>query len=96
VELQSPDPAGLAERWSKIAGIPVRKDARGRLEVPLDNASVRFVGAIDGRGEGLSGIDMVVADRSRLNSAAERRGRSISADHLTICGTRFYLVAPNG
>jgi len=96
VELQSPDPAGLAERWSKIAGVPVRKDARGRIEMPLDNASVRFVEATDGRGEGLSGIDMVVADRATLNSAAERRGVKISGDQLTICGTRFYLVSPNG
>jgi hypothetical protein len=34
---------------------------------------------------------MVVADRGKLNSAAERRGRKISGDQLTICGTRFYL-----
>ena len=86
--------AGLAERWSKIAGVPLRKDARRRLEMPLDNASVRFVAATDGRGEGLSGIDMVVADRARLNSAAEKRGHKISNDQLTICGTRFYLVSP--
>ena len=92
VELQSPDPAGLAERWSKIAGSTVRKDARGRLEMPLDNASVRFVEATDGRGEGLSGIELVVADRARLNSAAEKRGLRITGDQLTICGTRFYLV----
>jgi hypothetical protein len=92
VELQSPDPAGLAERWSKIAGSTVRKDARGRHEMPLDNASVRFVEATDGRGEGLSGIDIVVDDRARLNSAAEKRGLTISGDQLTICGTRFYLV----
>ena len=78
----------------EIAGVPVRKDARGRLEMPLDNASVRFVEAVDGHGEGLSGIDMVVADRARLNSAAEKRGHKISDNHLTICGTRFYLVSP--
>jgi hypothetical protein len=94
VELQSPDPAGLAERWSKIAGVPVRKDSRDRLEIPLDNASIRFVEASDGRGEGLGGIDMVVADRAKLNSAAERRGYKISGDRLSICGTRFYLVSP--
>ena len=94
VELQSPDPAGLADRWAKIAGVPLRKDARGRLAMPLDNASVRFVEATDGRGEGLSGIDMVVADRVRLNAAAEKRGHKISDDLLTICGTRFYLVSP--
>jgi hypothetical protein len=93
VELQSADPAGLAERWSKIAGVNVRDDTRGRLEMRLDNASVRFVEANDGRGEGLSGIDMIVADRARLNSAAERRGLHISGDQLTICGTRFYLVS---
>ena len=92
VELQSPDPGGLAERWSKIAGSTVRKDARGRLEMPLDNASVRFVEAMDGRGEGLSGIDLAVADRAGLNSAAAKRGLTISGDQLTICGTRFYLV----
>ncbi|HYK64751.1 MAG TPA: VOC family protein [Patescibacteria group bacterium] len=96
VELQSPDPQGLAERWSQIAGVPIRKDSRGRLEMPLDNASVRFVEATDNRGEGLSGVDLVVADRARLNSAAEKRGLKISDDHLTICGTRFYLIAPNG
>jgi hypothetical protein len=95
VELQSPDPAGLAERWSSIAGVPIRKDVRGRLEMRLDNASVRFVEATDGRGEGLSGIDIVVADRVRLNSAAERRGYKTTDDQLTICGTRFYLNSPN-
>src|ERR1700728_4580642 len=86
VELQSPDPAGLAERWSKIADAPIRKDSRGRLELPLDNASIRFVEATDGRGEGLSGIDMVVADRAKLNAAAEQRGYKTTGDQLTICG----------
>ena len=51
--------------------------------------------ATDGRGEGLSGIDLVVADRARLNSAAARRGYDVSGDQLTICGTRFYLDSPN-
>ena len=53
VELQSPDPRGLAERWGSIAEIPLREDKRGRLEMPLDNASVRCVEARDGRPEGL-------------------------------------------
>jgi hypothetical protein len=92
VELQSADPRGLAERWSGIAEVPLRKDARGRLEMPLENASVRFVEAADGRGEGLGGIDIVVNDRQRLLQAAERRGRRVSDDQVMICGTRFYLV----
>jgi hypothetical protein len=92
VELQSADPRGLAERWSSIAELPLRKDARGRLEMPLENASVRFVEASDGRGEGLGGIDIIVNDRKRLMEAANRRGLRVSDDQVTICGTRFYLV----
>jgi len=92
VEMQSADPRGLAERWAKIAELPLRNDARGRLELPLDNASIRFVEATDGRGEGLGGIDVVVADRKRLLEAAERRGRLVNHNQVDICGTRFYLV----
>jgi len=92
VELQSVDPRGLAERWSSIVETPLRRDERGRFELPLDNAVVRFVEARDGRGEGLSGIDIVTSDREHVIAAAERRGCRIADDHLTICGTRFYLV----
>ena len=92
VELQSDDPRGLAERWSSIAETPLRKDSRGRFEMPLENASVRFVEATDGRGEGLGGIDILINDRQRLLQAAERRGRRVSDDQVMICGTRFYLV----
>jgi hypothetical protein len=92
VELQSADPRGLAERWSKIAELPLRNDARGRLEMALDNATVRFVEDLDGRGEGLGGIDVVVADRQRLLDAAERRGLRVANDEVVLCGTRFYLV----
>jgi hypothetical protein len=90
-ELQSADPRGLAERWSSIAEIPLRTDSRGRIEMPLDNASVRFVEAADGRGEGLGGIDIVVADRKRLLATAESRGCRAGDDQVVICGTRFYL-----
>jgi hypothetical protein len=91
VELQSADPRGLAERWSSIAELPLRSDSRGRIEMPLDNASVRFVEAADGRGEGLSGIDIVVANRKRLLATAESRGCRAGYDQVVICGTRFYL-----
>jgi hypothetical protein len=92
VEMQSADPRGLAERWSGIAEIPLREDARGRLEMPLGKASVRFVEAADGRGEGLGGIDIVATDRKRLVEAAGRRGYRVADDQVMICGTRFYLI----
>jgi hypothetical protein len=92
VELQSADARGLAERWSSIAETPLRKDSRGHSEMPLKNASIRFVEANDGRGEGLGGVDILVKDRERLLQAAERRGRRVADDQVMICGTRFYLV----
>ena len=92
VELQSADPRGLAGRWSAIVETPLRQDGRGRFELPLDNASVRFVEARDNRGEGLGGIDIVTSDRKHVIAAAERRGYCIAEDQVVICGTRFYLV----
>ena len=91
VEMQSADPRGLAERWSSIAELPLRKDSRGRLEISLENASVRFVETTDGRGEGLGGVDIVVHDRSRLLTAAAARERKVSDDQVMICGVRFNL-----
>jgi hypothetical protein len=89
--LQAADPKGLAERWSSIAEIPLRKDAEGRLEMPLANASVRFVEAVDGRGEGLGAIDIVVADRERVEEAAAQRGKKINDSQIAIGGVRFNL-----
>ncbi|MGH7913560.1 MAG: VOC family protein [Candidatus Binataceae bacterium] len=91
VELQSANPRRLAERWSSIAELPLREDSQGRLEMPLENASVRFVKAADGRGDGLGGIDIAVHDRARVLAAAARRGCQAGEDQLMICGVRFNL-----
>ena len=91
-ELQSDDPARLAERWSAIAGIGLRKDASGLPEMPLNNAVIRFVQATDGRGEGLGGIDIKAADKMRLLKAADERGLKVSERQVMICGLRFNLV----
>ncbi len=48
VEMQSPDPQGLAEHWGKITGIAVSKGSGGEPELKLPNANFRFVkGASD-------------------------------------------------
>ena len=92
VELQSAEPQALAERWSSIAEIPLQQDTQGRTIMPLENANVRFVEMTDGRGEGLSGIDVTVADRGWLLRVAEERGCRVSDDQVMICGVRFDLV----
>ena len=91
-EIQTPDPADLATRWGQIVELPVEANAEGHQSLRLDNAGIRFVKDSDGRGEGLGGVDLVVADRPRLLAAAERRGRRISDDLVHICGVRFRLA----
>ncbi|HKA54548.1 MAG TPA: VOC family protein [Candidatus Binatia bacterium] len=91
-EIQTSDPADLAARWGQIVELPAKADAEGRASLRLDNAGIRFVKDADGRGEGLGGVDLVVADRPRLLAAAERRGHRISDDLVQVCGVRFRLV----
>ncbi len=61
IELQSLDPDDVAQRWSALLDRPVDD---GLLK--LDDADLRFVPAIDGRGDGLSAIDFRARDRSRV------------------------------
>lgn len=90
VELQSNDPVTLAELWGKVAGLPVAREG-AELSMQLNNATIRFVEAEDGRGPGLGGLDIAVKNRDHILSAALERGCYVSDDRVDICGTRFYL-----
>lgn len=89
VELQGPDPVALAELWSKVLGIPLND---GELSLSLNNVSIRFVSAEDGRGPGLGGLDIAVADRAHVLRRAKTRGCYVNDDRVDICGTRFNLI----
>jgi hypothetical protein len=90
VELQDPDPHGLADLWSRVMGLPVAS-VDGEPCLQLENARIRFVPDRDGRGPGLRGVDLVVADRARVREAAKRHGALVSDDVVLLCGTRFNL-----
>lgn len=91
VELQDPDPVGLAELWGNVAGLPVSRDG-ATLHMALNNVDIRFVEATDGRGAGLGGLDLKVADRDRILAAARERGAYVSDERVDVCGIRFHLV----
>ena len=90
VELQGPDPVELADRWGKVAGLPIERDGN-RLSMQLNNATIQFVEATDGRGAGLGGLFIKVADRARILERAKVRNCYVSENQVNICGTRFYL-----
>ncbi|MEQ8689609.1 MAG: VOC family protein [Pseudomonadales bacterium] len=90
VELQGPDPVELAELWGKVAGLPVARDGEV-LNMQLNNATLRFVEATDGRGPGLGGVDLAVADRAAILAEADKRGAYVDDHQVDICGVRWYL-----
>ncbi len=90
-ELQSDDPERLAAKWSEI----LRKRARpidGAFRIDVDNAGLRFVPAVDGRGEGLSGIDLRVTEAARARDVARGRGLAVAGGSVLIGGVRFNLT----
>jgi hypothetical protein len=91
-EIQSPDPAGLASRWSQIVEIPVTRDQQGNPAIRLENATLRFVKDEDGRGEGLGGLDLVATDPKAMFANAERHGKRQSDDTVMISGMRLHAV----
>ena len=60
-----------------VATAPVEMRA-GQRVIALDDATLRFTEAADGRGEGLGGLDLACADPGR-------------AGLVQICGIRFRL-----
>jgi hypothetical protein len=91
-EIQSEDPAGLADLWARILGLPVTECGPGVPRIQLQNGTLRFVPSVDGRGPGVGGFDLRVADRARLLATAEERGCEHTEDQVVLCGTRINLV----
>jgi len=89
VEMQSPDPDGLAEHWGRILDLSPHK-VEGQAELALPNARFRFV---SGEAEIMSGLTFRVADRARVCDAARARGYAVADDSFLLGGVNFYFTA---
>ncbi len=67
VEVQAADPAAMAGRWSEVLGIPNQG-----TKLPLDEGEVRFVEALDGRGEGVGGLELAASRNARFELGGVR------------------------
>jgi hypothetical protein len=90
VEMQSPDPQGLAEHWGRIVGIPVSKNQSGEPELKLPNCSFRFA---NGSSEIMSGLTFRVGDVTAVSDAAKAKGYAVSGDSFLLGGVTFHLAA---
>lgn len=90
VHLQSDDPGALARRWAAVIGQPI--DQRdGVPEVALANACIRFIQATDGRGDGLSAIELRCNNPQSIRDRARQTGCVTDDDNIVICGTQIIL-----
>ncbi len=90
VEMQSPDPQGLAEHWGKLLELPVSKSASGEPELKLPNCSFVFV---KGPSDIMSGLTFRVADVASVRDAARVKGCAMSGDSFLLGGVTFKLAA---
>jgi hypothetical protein len=87
VEMQSPDPRGLAEHWGRIIGVATSSDSEAELKLP--NCSFRFV---KGPAEIMSGLEFRVANVAAVCDAARARGYAVLDKSFTLSGVNFRLV----
>jgi hypothetical protein len=90
VEMQSPDPAELAEHWGKIIGVGATQSADGAAALKLPNATFRFVKGAD---EIMSGLEFRVSDVAKVDDAARARGYAVSDNEFFIGGVNFRLAS---
>ncbi len=91
-ELQSPDPQNLALRWSAVLDRPLAVDAHANPCLHLSDATLRFVEARDGRGEGLGGLDLGCYDVEEVLRRASDTGLAVEDNTVLLCGTRMNLI----
>ena len=90
VEMESPEPQGLAEHWGRIIEIPVTQNPVGEPELRLPNCSFCFV---PGASELMSGLTFRVGDIAAVRDAARKRGLAVSGDSFVLGGVAFRLAA---
>jgi hypothetical protein len=90
VEMQSPDPKGLAEHWGRIVGVDVGTNDKGEAELKLPNADFHFV---KGDSEIMSGLTFRVGDVRAVRDAAKAKGYAVSGNEFFLAGVVFHLTA---
>lgn len=91
VTIQSDDPPSLARRWAEVLGTNIPRLAEEQAYLPVGAGRIRFTTASDGRGPGLSEIELRVTDTDRVLERARARRLAIVGESFEVCGTRFRL-----
>jgi len=90
-EIDCPDAAGLAARWSEILRRPVQEPGAGRFRIELDSGGINFLPSSVPEPV-LAGVELLVVERVRVLAAAKTRGCVVSNGTVAVCGVRFRLT----
>jgi hypothetical protein len=90
VEMQSPDPHGLAEHWGRILEVPGSEIDGGEADLRLPNSRFRF---IKGESEIMSGLTFRVRDVAKVCEAARGKGYAVADNSFLLGGVSFRLVS---
>ena len=90
VAIQAEDAGTLADRWAEVLGREVETDGAAR-DINLEEGGIRFVQALDERGEGITTVRLATTDPDEVRRRAESRGLLDADGRVVICGTVFDL-----
>jgi glyoxalase-like protein len=90
VEMQCAEPDVVAARWAALLGRAVQEGPERPLQIALDRGILRFGPAVDGV-DGVTVLDVAVAERDRAVHAAAERG-CLREGEIVISGTRIRPV----
>lgn len=91
VELQATDAGAMAARWAEVFGKEVTIGA-DCLIIALEHGEIRFIEDTNGRGDGVSGVDVRTGNQASITEIAEREGLAVEGNRVTVCGTDFRFV----
>jgi hypothetical protein len=89
-EIECPRPAAFAERWGRILQRSVQPLGEGKFQIELDTGAVNFLPAVSPEPV-LAGIELQVADKRHVVSAAQERQCLAADGRIDVCGVRFRL-----
>lgn len=91
IDVETPDPAGLADHWSRLMDRPVREESGARV-IAFDLGAARIVSAPAGTPERLRSMQVQVADPAAVRASARARGLRGDGDGFMLAGMRFEPV----
>ncbi|MFV0281203.1 MAG: VOC family protein [Rhodoblastus sp.] len=74
IDVETPDPAGLAAHWADIVQLPAGADRDGAPFLRFAEAAIRFVQAADGTPERIGAMTFACADPAGVLARARSRG----------------------